>query len=87
MSAVTRIIRETINLIKTRFNDRMIFIRLNKEKFLEDEFNDFFIERRISFESFASDSSKQNDHFEKKKKVLVMKTRAMRIDVEFSTYL
>jgi hypothetical protein len=51
---VSCIVKEVVNLIKTRFNAKIIFIRLDEKKILKIEFKNFLIETRISFESFAS---------------------------------
>jgi hypothetical protein len=59
-----------------------MFIRSDKEKFLETDFKNFLVEKKISFESFVSDSSKQNDHFERKDEILAMKARVMRINAD-----
>jgi hypothetical protein len=84
----SRIVREAINLIETRFSSvKVMFIRSDEEKFLEADFKDFLVEKRISFEPFASDSSKQNDHFERKDEILVIKARVMRIDADLFNYL
>jgi hypothetical protein len=79
--------REAINLIETRFNDKVMFIRSDEKKSLRDDFKNLLIEKEISFESFTSDSSKQNDHSERKGDILVMKARVMRIDADLLTYL
>jgi hypothetical protein len=68
-SDASRIMREMINLIETRFNEaKVVFIRSDEKKSLRSDFRNFLIEKKISFESFAADSSKQNDHSKKKKK-------------------
>jgi hypothetical protein len=84
----SRIIRETINLIETRFNEaKVVFIRSDEKKSLKSDFRNFLIEKKISFESFASNSSKQNDHSERKKEILAMKTRVMRIDARLLMHI
>jgi hypothetical protein len=70
-----------------RFNVKMMFIRSNEKKSLRDDFKDFLVKKEISFESFSSDSSKQNDHFERKDDILVIKTRVMRINADLLNYL
>jgi hypothetical protein len=77
----SRIVRKIVNLIETRFSSvKVMFIRSNEKKFLETDFKNFLVEKKISFESFVSNSSKQNDHFERKDEILVMKARVMRIN-------
>ena len=80
-------IQQNINLVETRFNAKVIFIRSNEEKSLENDFVRFIHSKEISFESSTSDSSKQNDHFERKRGILIMKTRAMRIDAGLPMHL
>jgi hypothetical protein len=79
--------RETINLIETRFNDKVMFIRSDEKKSLRSDFKNLLIEKEISFESFISNSSKQNDYSERKDDILAMKARVMRIDADLLTYL
>jgi hypothetical protein len=75
-------------LIETRFNEaKVVFIRSDEEKSLRSDFRNFLIEKRISFESFVPDSSKQNDHSERKEEILVMKARAMRIDARLLMHI
>jgi hypothetical protein len=79
--------RETINLIETRFNNKMMFIRLDEKKSLRNDFKNLLIEKEIFFESFISDSSKQNNYSERKDDILAMKARVMRIKTDLFTYL
>jgi hypothetical protein len=81
------VVKKTINLINTRFNVKMMFIKLDEKKLLRDDFKDFLVKKEISFESFAFDSSKQNDYFERKDDILVTKTRVMRINADLLNYL
>lgn len=57
-SETIRIVPEIVNIIKTRFNAKIIFIRLDKKKSLNKEFQDFLDEKDIIFESLISNSSK-----------------------------
>ena len=86
-SEITKIVRKVINVIKTRFNVTVVFLRSNNERSLNDEFNDLLVETDIIHESSALDSSKQNDHSERKKDILAMKTRVIRIDAELLIFL
>ena len=78
--------RKTINLISTRFNQKMIFIRSNEKISLSDNFSNFFIEIDIIFEILTLDTQTQNGHAERKKAILTIKTKIFRIDVELSQY-
>ena len=80
------LMRKTINLIFTRFNQKMVFIRSNGKISLDDNFSDFFIEIDIIFETSTSDTQTQNGHAERKGIILTIKTRALRIDVGLSHY-
>jgi peptidase E len=64
-----------------------MFIRSDEKKSLGTDFKNFLVEKRISFEPFASDSSEQNDHFERKGEILTMKARAMRINAGLLNHL
>ena len=78
--------RKTINLIFTRFNQKMIFIRSNEKISLNDDFSNFFIEIGIIFEISALDTQTQNEHAERKRAILTIKARTFRIDVELPHY-
>jgi hypothetical protein len=75
-------------LIETRFNEAKVdFIRSDEKKSLRSDFRNFLIEKEISFEPFAPDSSKQNGHSERKEEILAMKARAMRIDARLPMHI
>ena len=78
--------RKTINLIFTRFNQKMIFIRSNEKISLSDDFSDLFIEIDIIFEISTLDTQTQNGHAERKKTILTIKTKIFWINVELSHY-
>ena len=80
-------VRQSINTIKTRFNEKMIFFRTDDEKSLSGDFKKFIVLLRISYEPSSSDISVQNDHSEKKNHLLTMKTKALSIRVELPQYL
>ena len=79
--------RKTIKLIETRFNEKIIFIFIDEEKSLNNDFDELLIEKRIIYEFFTFDTSVQNEHFEQKNGILIMKVKAIRIDVELSIHL
>ena len=78
--------RKTINLIFTRFNQKVIFIRSNEKISLNDDFSDFFIEIDKIFEISTLDTQTQNGHAERKEAILTIKTQAFRIDVKLPHY-
>ena len=86
-SETTKILRKAIKLIETRFNRKIIFIRIDEEKSLNNDFDELFIEKNIIYEFFTPDTSAQNGHFERKGGILVMKTKIIRIDVDLSNHL
>ena len=65
-SETQTMIRHEINLIKIRFDEKMIFFRTDKKKLLNDDFKKFIASSKISYEFSSSDTSIQNDHSEKK---------------------
>ena len=86
-SEATKIVREAINVIKTRFNATVVFLRSDGERSLGNEFNDLLVETGITHEPSASDSPEQNGHSERKGGILAMKARAIRIDAGLPTFL
>jgi hypothetical protein len=86
-SEATFLIKQTINLIHTKFDDQMIFFRSDEKRSLDDEFKTFMFEKKIIYESSTSITFAQNEHSEKKDHLLIMKTRIMRIKISLSVYL
>jgi hypothetical protein len=62
-------------------------MRSDEERTLEVDFQKIIRKTDIIFESFASDFSEQNDHSKRKDEILIMKIKAMRIDVDLFEYL
>ena len=81
------IVRQAINLIKTRFNGKVVFFRNDEEKSLGGEFRDLISELGITYESSAPDTAAQNGHAEKKGYLLTIKSRAMIIEAGLPEYL
>ena len=79
-------IRHEINLIRIRFDEKMIFFRTDEKKSLNDNFKKFIASLKISYEFSSSDTSTQNDHSEKKDHVFIMKTKTLSIEIELSQY-
>ena len=83
---VNNLMWKTINLIFTRFNQKVIFIRSNEKMSLNDDVSDFFIKIDIIFEISTPDTQTQNGHAERKKVILTIKTKTLRIDVGLFHY-
>ena len=83
----SRIVREAINLIETRFNAKVVFFRSDGERSLGNDFNDLLIDKGITYESSTPDTPEQNGHSERKGGILAMKARTMRIDAGQPIYL
>ena len=79
-------IRHEINLIRIRFDEKMIFFRIDEKKSLNDDFKKFIVSLKISYESSSSDTSAQNDHSEKKDHLLTIKTKTLSIEVGLPQY-
>ena len=72
--------------MQTRFNATVVFFRTDKEKSLKKKFDEMISNLEIIYELFALYISEQNDYFERKKRILTMKTRIMRIRINLSRY-
>ena len=86
-SDATRIVKEPLNLIETRFNGKVVFFRTDGEKSLRGDFRELLIEKRITYEPSAPHSPEQNGHSERKGGILTLKARAMRMDANLPTFL
>ena len=76
-----------INIIKTRYNDKVMFVKLNEERSLKTQWNNYINEKDIIFESFALNTLAQNKHIKRKKDVLLTKAKVMKIKIDLSIYL
>ena len=81
------ILIKVINIIETRYNDKVMFVRSDEERSLETQWNNYINEKDITFESSALDTLAQNEHIERKKDVLLTKARVMKIKADLSIYL
>ena len=86
-SQATDILIKVINIIKIKYSDKMMFIRSDGERSLEEKFTNFIMKKSITFVSFASDTPAQNDYIERKRDILLAKERTMRIQADLSVYL
>ena len=76
-----------IHIIGTRYEGKVVFVRSDGERVLESKWNTYIVMKRIIFESSATDISVQNEHSERMGGVLLMKSRARRIQAGLSIYL
>ena len=81
------LLRKAVNTIENRFNRKIVFIRSNGKKSLKDSFDDLLTEKKITFEVVTSDTQAQNGHAERKGNVLVMKAKALRIEIGLPQHL
>ena len=86
-SNATKTVRKALKTMQTRFNATVVFFRTDEKNSLKKEFYEMISDLKIIYKSFASYISKQNDYFERKERVLAMKARIMRIQIDFSIYL
>ena len=71
--------KKGLKIMQTRFNATIVFFRTNDEKSLKKEFNEMISDLGITYESFVSYTSEQNDYSKRKEEILSMKTRAIQI--------
>ena len=85
-SQVNVILNQTINIIVTQFQRKIVFIRSDDEILLKNKFFSMLTNKGISFKSTAPDIQAQNKHFERKNDVLLIKVRTLRIDADLPHY-
>jgi hypothetical protein len=84
---VLSMIREFLKTIRIRYDQIVRFIRMNDERILRFEYRDFMKMRKIVTKRFASYTSSQNDKIERFERILMIKTKIMRIKTNLSTNL
>ncbi len=72
-------IREFLKTIQIKYDQIVRFIRMNDERILRFVYEEFMKLRKIVTKRFASYTSSQNDKIERSERILMIKTRAMRI--------
>jgi hypothetical protein len=77
-------IRKFLKTIQIKYDQIVRFIRMNDERIFEFEYRDFMKLRRIVTKRFVSYTSSQNDKIERSEKILMIRTRAMRIKPNLS---
>lgn len=83
----TDTLRQAINVIQTRFNQKVAFIRSDGEQSLGNEFDALITELGITFEPSSPGTPEQNGHSERKGGILAVKARAMRLEANLLVYL
>ncbi len=77
-------IREFLKTIQIKYDQIVRFIRMNDERILKYEYRDFMKLRRIVTKRFVSYTSSQNDKIKRSKRILMIKTRTMKIETNLS---
>jgi hypothetical protein len=80
-------IREFLKTIQIKYDQIVRFIRMNDKRLLKFEYREFMKLRRIVTKRFVSYTSFQNDKIERSEKILMIKTKAMRIKTNLSANL
>jgi hypothetical protein len=84
---VLSMIREFLKTIRIKYDQIVRFIQINDERILRFEYRDFMKMRNIVTKRFVSYTSFQNDKIEWSEKILMIKTKVMRIKTNLSTNL
>ncbi len=79
------IIREFVKLTLIRYEQTVRFIRIDDEQTLNLAYDDFMKMREISIERSTSYISTQNGKTERSERVLIIRTRALRISARLPT--
>jgi hypothetical protein len=80
-------IREFLKMTRIKYDQIVRFIRINDERTLKFEYREFMKLRMIVTKRFASYTSSQNDKIERFEKILIIRTKAMRIETNLSAKL
>jgi hypothetical protein len=78
-SQATEIIKEFINMVKTRYDKKIQFFRTNGERSLRNKFNSLVAMKGIITERSAPATPAQNEAAERSGGVIVIKARCLRI--------
>ena len=85
--SATEILIKAIHIIETRYKNKMMFVRFDDERSLNNAWNIYCVFKNISFEASIVDTSTQNDHIERLNAILLTKSRIMRLETNLSVYL
>lgn len=81
------VLQAAVSIIRNQFNAKVIFIQFDKERSLENNFNEFIQNVKIIYKLSVPDISDQNGYLEKKEHLLCIKTRVLRIETNLPEYL
>jgi hypothetical protein len=84
---VLSMIREFLKTIKIKYDQIVRFIKMNDERTLKFEYRNFMKMRKIITKWFVSYTSSQNDKIERSEKILMIRTKSMRIKTNLSANL
>ena len=82
-----KVIKSFLHMIKTRYNQIVRFFRMNDESTLNEKFNLIMQTYEITVKRTAFYTFDQNEKIERFKKILIMKTKIMRISNHLSKNL
>ena len=71
--------KKAISFIKNQFNCKVRFIRLDKETSLKGTFKNFVLKKGLKPERLAPDILEQNKGAKSSKRVLITRSRSLRI--------
>ncbi len=77
-------IRDFLKTIRIRYDQIVRFTQMNDERILKFENRDFMKMRKIVTKRFVSYTSSQNDKIERFERILMIRTRVMRIQTNLS---
>lgn len=83
----TEMLIRAIHTIETRYSGTVVFVRSDGERALGTEWDTFTASKGITYEPSAVDTPAQNGHSERLGGILLMKSRAMRIQAGLPAYL
>lgn len=83
----TETLIRAIHTIETRYGGKVVFVRSDGERALGTEWDTYTAAKGITYEPSAVDTPAQNGHSERMGGILLMKSRAMRIQAGLPVYL
>ncbi len=86
-SSFTGAVIEAINTIETRFKAKIRYCRLDGEKSLGDDFDNFIYSKGITLEHSAAETQAQNGYSERAGRVIVTMARALSIGSSIPEYM
>ncbi len=77
-------IREFLKTIRIKYDKIVRFIKMNDERILRFDYQEFMKLQRIVTKSFVSYASFQNDKIKRSERILMIKARVMQIKANLS---